>query len=395
MRPKTLTGIFAGFAALLATVVAESAAAADVQTFQQPPPPIGATKLKIETLAEGLANPWSMAFLPDGSMLVTERPGRLRIIRNGKLDPTPVKGVPVPYVKEQAGLFDIVLHPDFASNHILYLSYAAGTDRANATRVVSATFDGAVLSNVRTIFEARPLKPTPVHFGGRLLLLGDRTMLLSLGDGFDFREKAQALDSDLGKIVRITLDGATPPDNPFTDKKGARPEIWTYGHRNVQGLALDPETHIVYETEHGPRGGDELNVIKKGDNYGWPLACFCIDYSGARITPYTTAKGTEPPLKYWTPSIAPSGLAVYRGGLFAAWNGDLLAGGLAANISQGVVMRSLRRIHMENGEPVSEERYLTGERVRDVRVGPDGAVYVATEDHDGAPVGKILRLTPQ
>jgi glucose/arabinose dehydrogenase len=371
------------------------AAKPDPQTAQQPPAPEGKVKLKQEVLAEGLANPWSLAFLPDGQILVTERPGRLRVISGGALAKTPVAGLPQPYVANQAGTFEVLPHPDFATNRTLFISYAHGTRQANATRVISATFDGAALSNIRTVFEARPLKDKPVHYGGRLAYLPDGTMLVTLGDGFDYRERAQTLDNGFGKIVRINLDGSFPKDNPFTERKGALPEIWSYGHRNVQGLAVDPATGAVYETEHGPKGGDELNLVQKGKNYGWPIACYCLDYSGARVTPFTAAKGTEQPLKYWTPSIGPSGLAVYRGALFADWQGDLLAGGMAGNASQGVSMQGLHRIIMRGGKPVGEERYLTGVRIREVRVGPDGAIYVTTEDRGGGATGKVIRLTPQ
>jgi glucose/arabinose dehydrogenase len=194
------------------------------------------------------------------------------------------------------------------------------------------------------------------------------------------------LSNGLGKIVRVALDGSVPADNPFASQEGKLPEIWTYGHRNPQGLAVDPASGTVFETEHGAKGGDEINVIRPGLNYGWPLASYGIDYSGAQVTPYTEYKGTEQPVKYWTPSIAPSGLAVYRGALFAGWEGDLLVGALAE--------KSLHRVDMDGTKVVGEERYLEGERVRDVRVGPDGAIYVTTEDHDGAAVGKVLRLTP-
>lgn len=346
----------------------------------------GGAALNVETLAEGLVNPWSLAFLPDGAILVTERDGKLRVIRDGALVAEPVAGVPEPYVKSQGGLFDVLPHPDFATNRTIFLSYAAGTPAANATRVVSATFDGAALSDIKTIFETKPLKNTPVHYGGRLALLPDRTLLITIGDGFNFREKAQDLSNGLGKIARVALDGAIPADNPFANKEGALPEIYSYGHRNQQGLAIDAATGTVWSSEHGPMGGDELNIIEPGANYGWPIATYGLDYSGAQISPFTEYEGTKQPEKYWVPSIGPSGLAVYQGDLFADWKGDLLVGALA--------IPALHRVDVENGEIVGDERYLEGERVRDVREGPDGAIYVTTEDHDGAPIGKVLRLTP-
>ncbi len=361
----------------------------EARKAQTPPAaeaPQGPMTLRIETLAEGLVNPWSLAFLPDGSILVTERNGGLRVIRDGALVEAPVAGVPEPFVKSQGGLFEVLLHPDFASNRTIFLSYAAGTPGENATRVVSATFDGAALSNIETIFETKTKKDTPAHFGGRLALLPDRTLLITVGDGFDYREKAQDLANGLGKIVRINLDGSIPADNPFASREAALPEIWSYGHRNQQGLAVDPQSGIVYSNEHGPKGGDEVNVIDPGVNYGWPIATYGIDYSGAQISPYTEYEGTRQPIKYWVPSIGPSGLAIYQGDLFEGWKGDFLVGALARP--------ALHRLDIEDGAVVGEERYLEGERIRDVREGPDGAIYVTTEDRDGAPVGKVLRLTP-
>jgi glucose/arabinose dehydrogenase len=377
---------FVAVAAIVGACGGPAGEARKAQTTLAAAAPEGASQFKVATLAEGLVNPWSLAFLPDGSILVTERDGKLRVIRDGALVKAPVAGVPAPYVKSQGGLFDVLLHPDFAANRTIFLSYAAGTPDANATRVISATFDGASLSDIKTIFETRPQKNTPVHYGGRLALLPDRTLLITVGDGFNFREKAQDLSNGLGKIVRVNLDGSIPADNPFASKEGALPEIYSYGHRNPQGLAVDPATGVVYSTEHGPKGGDELNVIEAGVNYGWPIATYGLDYSGAQISPFTEYEGTKQPEKYWVPSIGPSGLALYHGDLFADWKGDLLVGALAKT--------ALHRIDMENGKIVGEERYLEGERIRDVREGPDGAIYVTTEDHDGAPVGKVLRVTP-
>ncbi len=373
-------------AAALASCGAAKNDARTVQTAQAEPAPSGAMALRIETLAEGLVNPWGMAFLPDGSILVTERDGKLRVIRDDRLVAAPVAGVPAPYVQSQAGFFDVLAHPDFAANRTIFLSYAAGDAKANATRVVSATFDGAALSDIKTIFETKTKKDTPAHYGARLALLPDRTLLVTVGDGFNYREKAQDLNNGLGKIVRVNLDGSIPADNPFASRDGTLPEIWSYGHRNQQGLAVDSATGVVYETEHGAQGGDEINIIEPGVNYGWPLATYGIDYSGAQVTPYTDYKDTRQPIKYWTPSIAPSGLAVYRGQMFAGWDGDLLVGALAKT--------ALHRVDMDGTAVVGEERYLEGERVRDVRVGPEGAIYVTTEDHDGAATGKVLRLSP-
>lgn len=370
---------------------ADGAAGRKAQTTPQPPAREGAKALKEEVLATGLVNPWSVAFLPDGAILVTERDGRLRVIRNGVLEETPIAGAPTPFVRSQAGFFDVLLHPDFSENQTIFLSYAAGTAESNATRVVAATFDGRTLSNVRTIFESRDKKSTAAHYGARMALLPDRTLLITIGDGFDHREKAQDLKSGFGKTVRVRLDGTVPTNNPFAGRQGALPEIYTFGHRNAQGLAVDTETGVVFETEHGPKGGDEINILRPGANYGWPIATYGIDYSGTVISPFTERPGTEQPIKYWIPSIAPSGLAVYRGALFPEWSGDLLVGGLS---QAAPTLGGLFRIDLEDGAVVGEERYLTGRRVRDVRVGPDGAVYVTTEARKGTPVGEVIRLSP-
>lgn len=358
-----------------------------LQTTLAEPAPEGTLALNIETLAEGLVNPWCVAFLPDGSLLVTERAGRVRVIRDGKLVATPVAGVPEVYVGGQAGLFDILPHPDFADNRVVFLSYAHGTAKENGLRVARATFDGAALNDLEVLYDAKPLKDTNHHFGGRLVYGPDGALFFSVGEGSRYKERAQVMSTSFGAIIRLNPDGTVPGDNPDFGA-GALPELWSKGHRNPQGLAYDPVRGILWETEHGPRGGDEINIIKKGANYGWPLATYGIDYNGARITSFTEYEGTEQPFKHWTPSIATSGLAVYYGDLFPAdWRGDLLAGAMGRT--------ALHRIDLEGDKEVGEERYLIGERVRDVRVGPDGAIYATTEDHDGAPIGKVLRLTPQ
>ena len=238
---------------------------------------------RIVQVAEGLDHPWSMTFLPDGSMLVVELSGQIRSIKDGALSPDPVAGVPPVFFRSQGGLFDAILHPEFAANSLIYLSYAHGTADANALRVARARFDGASLHDLDVIFEAEPLKDTPVHYGGRLLFLPDGTLLVTTGDGFDYREHAQMLDNHLGKILRINDDGSGPADNPFVGREGALPQIWSYGHRNVQGIVFDDETGRIYAHEHGAQGGDEVNVIEPGKNYGWPVITHGIDYSGARV----------------------------------------------------------------------------------------------------------------
>jgi glucose/arabinose dehydrogenase len=359
---------------------------AAAQTTLAEPAPEGKLPLKVETLAEGLSNPWCIAFLPDGSILVTERAGRLRVIRNGALVAEPVGGVPAVLAWNQGGLFDVLPHPDFANNGILYLSYAHGTKAANATRIARAKFDGATLTDVTPIYDAVPTKDTGHHFGAKLVWGGDGKLYATIGEGSKYKDRAQNMATSFGAVIRLNEDGSPAGGNP-TFGDGSRPELFSKGHRNPQGLAFDAGRGVLWEHEHGPRGGDEINIIEAGKNYGWPLASYGIDYSGARITPYTEFSGTQQPFKYWTPSIAPSGLAVYRGDLFPAdWDGDLLVGALAG--------ASLHRIDLDGMKEVGEERYQTGERIRDVRIGPDGAIYVTTENSGGEPVGKVLRLTP-
>ncbi|MGD0493568.1 MAG: PQQ-dependent sugar dehydrogenase [Steroidobacteraceae bacterium] len=354
-----------------------------------PPPPRPArvvhTGYEVTEIARGLDHPWSMAFLPDGSMLVTERVGRLRLIKDGALLPQPIAGVPAVHTGSQAGLFDIVLHPNFAQNHLVYLTYAAGTKAANGTQVARARFDGGALRDLQVIFKAMPLKDTDNHYGGRMAFLPDGTFALTLGEGFEYREQAQDLTSDLGKIVRLAEDGSVPPDNPFVADASVRPEIYTWGHRNPQGLIFDAPSGRLYETEHGPRGGDELNIIVAHRNYGWPVITYGMDYSGAYVSPYTQRPGLEQPVIYWTPSIAPSGLAIYRGDKFPAWRGDLFVGALA--------FRHLRRVHLDaRGEVIDQEELLNDLhwRIRDVRAPQDGYLYVCTDETDG----RVLRLAP-
>jgi glucose/arabinose dehydrogenase len=285
-------------------------------------------------------------------------------------------------VRGQGGLMDVVLHPDFAANQLVYLSYAHGEPKANATRLARGRLEGNALLNVEVIFTVTPNKRTPQHYGAKFLFLPDGTILLTTGDGFNHREEAQNRAGLLGKTVRINADGSIPQDNPYVGDSASDPAIWTYGHRNPQGLAMDPDTGVVYLHEHGPRGGDEINVIRPGRNYGWPIITYGIDYTGAQVTPYRAMPGLEQPLKYWVPSIAPSGLAVYRGDVFPEWNGDLFVGAL--------VDQEVRRVHLEGGRAVAEEALFSelGVRIRDVRVSADGHLYVVT---DGSP-GQVIRV---
>ena len=351
------------------------------------PAPAGALALNVETLADGLVNPWCIAFLPDGEILVTEREGRLRVIRNGALAPDPVEGVPDVLSWNQGGLFDVLPDLDFTENRYLYLSFANGTENANATRVVRAKYSGGALTDLTVLYDAFPAKDTGHHFGGRLAWGGDGKLYVTLGEGSKYKDRAQDMSTSFGAVVRLNADGTIPSDNPVFDD-GERPELFTKGHRNPQGLAYDEDRGVMWAHEHGARGGDEINIIEAGANYGWPLATYGIDYSGARVTPFTEYRGTKQPFKYWTPSIAPSGLAVYRGDVFPDdWDGDLLVGALAG--------AALHRIDMDGMSEVAEEQYKFGQRIRDVRVGPDGAIYVTTEERYGAPEGKVLRLTPK
>lgn len=347
--------------------------------------PATAAEYRAEVVVEGLDAPWALAFLPNGDMLVTELSGQLRRISNGTLIGENIAGVPPVHYAGQGGLMDIVLHPDFAENRLLYLSLARGEPESNALRIVRARFTGTALENVETVFEAAPVKDTSVHYGGRMAFLPDDTLLITVGDGFDYREEAQNLGNHFGTVVRIHDDGKVPSDNPFVDDDAAQPEIWSYGHRNAQSIEYDGATDTVFATEHGARGGDELNIVEAGKNYGWPVITWGVDYSGARISPYREYAGMEQPLVDWTPSIAPSAMTIYRGTQFPAWDGDILVTSL--------VFRNAVRVDME-GTKVAGSETLFGEfdaRLRDIATGPDGAIYLLAEGESG----RLIRITPQ
>ena len=339
-------------------------------------------ELAVEIIAENLDHPWSLAFLPDGRLLVTERSGKLRIVDQGQVS-EPLANVPPVYAKSQGGLMDVVLHPDHANNGWIYLTLAHGSAKANATRLIRAKLEGNALVDVEVLFTAQPFKDTPVHYGGRLAFLPDNSLLLSVGDGFDYREQAQLLDNHFGKIVRLLDDGKVPPDNPFIDGVGNLPEIWTYGHRNPQAIIVHAEKDAVFAHEHGPDGGDEINVIVPGRNYGWPITTHGKDYSGAAISPFTELHGTVDPMLHWTPSIAPAGMALVNGDKYPKWQGNLMVAALKA--------RELRRVTIDS-ETIGQQSLLTalGERIRDVRLGPDGYLYVLTDNSKG----RILKLIP-
>lgn len=339
-----------------------------------------------ETVVEGLEFPWSLAFLPDGRMLVTEKPGRLRVIDETGLRAEPVSGVPDVLYSGQGGLMDVVLHPDFATNQIIYLTWSEGEVRDNTLKLGRGRLDGMDLVGFEEIFAAQPRRNTNVHYGARLAFLPDNTLLLGIGDGFDHREEAQRPQTHYGSYVHLNADGSEI-DGPFAD---AAPGVYTIGHRNPQAIAVDPVNGIVYSNEHGPRGGDEINILVEGRNYGWPIATHGVDYTGALVSPYTSYPGMEEPLLYWVPSIAPSSMAVYRGALFPEWEGDLLVTALIRGDAE-TASGHLRRIDLENGEVVGQD-VLLGDveaRMRFVTVAPDGTIYLLTDE----PEGQLIRLT--
>ncbi|MDL0432592.1 PQQ-dependent sugar dehydrogenase [Marinobacter sp. TBZ242] len=341
---------------------------------------------KVETVASGLEHPWSLAFLPDGRMLVTERPGRLRMLTaEGELMPDALTGVPEVFASGQAGLFEVLPARNFEQSRRVFLSYACGTMQANHTCLARGELGEQGLDNVTEIFRVQPAKQGNAHYGGRLAWLPDNTLVLTLGDGFDYREQAQRLENHIGSIVRLNPDGTAPDDNPFFGSDSYQSEIYSYGHRNVQGLVYDSEQRRLIAHEHGPRGGDEINIIRPGANYGWPITTHGLDYTGARVTPFQDQEGIESPLLHWTPSIAPSGMTIYTGGLFPRWRGDLLVGAL--------VTRQVHRVRLENGQAREVGTLFgeLGERIRAVQTGPNGAVYLLTDSSDG----RLLRVTPE
>ena len=349
---------------------------------------------RVVTVTDGLVQPWSLAFLPGGDALVTERPGRVRILRQGKLLPQPVEGVPKVFHSSQGGLLEVIPHPDFATNRLIYLSFSkpGATDELATTTLVRGRFDGAALTGVQQVFEA--VTKGANHFGGKIafdrngylfLTLGDRQVL---PDGNLEAHPAQDLSNHHGKVIRIHDDGRVPADNPFVSREGARPEIWSYGHRNVQGLAIHPQTGDIWTNEHGPQGGDELNLVLPGKNYGWPVIGFGVMYrTGKAIHSATLRDGMEQPAQVWVPSIGISGAMFYTGDRFPEWRGNLFVGGMAR--------QRLVRLTLDGQRVVSEETLVPQMgRVRDVRQGPDGYIYLVTENREGKPT-PILRLEPE
>lgn len=379
------------FAGLLAALILATAAQAQQPDSAPIEAPSSIGQLSVETVAAGLRSPWGLAFLPDGRMLVTERPGTLRLVSPSGTVSAPVAGVPPVFARGQGGLLDVALAPDFDRSRLVYLAYAEPREGASGTSVARGRLmeenGDARLENVEVIFRQSPAAGGSNHYGARLVFARDGTLFVTLGDRYSQREQAQNLSNHIGKVVRIAGNGDVPADNPFRQKNGARPEIWSIGHRNVQGAALDPATGRLWTIEHGARGGDELNHPEAGKNYGWPVISYGRDYSGAAIGEGTEKAGMEQPVKYWDPSFAPSGLAFYTGTLMPKWKGDLFAGGLAGT-------RLVRlRLDAARGNVTEEEVLLTdlNARIRDVRQGPDGALWLLTDDPSN---GRLLRVAP-
>ncbi len=376
-------------AAKIALLLAAGVWSVPASAVQTEAPKAPATPVKVEVVAKGLSHPWGLQFLPDGRMLVTERDGQLRIVgKDGKLS-APVKGVPEVRARGQGGLLDVRLAPDFQSSGIIYLSYSepregwgkSGTSVARARLVLDEASGSGRLEDLSVVFRQEPAQGSGHHFGSRVVPAPDGTLFITTGDrgNSDLAQDPKAL---IGKVIRINPDGSVPSDNPKIE--GWAPQIWSMGHRNVQGAAIDPATGKLWTVEHGARGGDELNQPQAGKNYGWPIISYGRNYSGTKIGVGTAKEGLEQPVYYWDPSIATSGLAFYDGDLFAGWNGNLLVGGLAG--------AQLSRLVMKDGAVVGEEVLLEdrGDRIRDVRVGPDGAVYLLVDEGSGS----VLKLTP-
>jgi glucose/arabinose dehydrogenase len=332
----------------------------------------------------GLQQPWSLAFLPDGRMLVTEKAGRLRVIHQGRLDPNQIAGVPEVTVHGQGGFHDVALHPQFHTNQLIYLAYAARGEGGVGTELARGRLVGHRLEEVQVLFRQSPKGNAGVHFGGRIVFDRAGFLYLTLGDRGE-QNRAQKPDDHAGSVIRLHDDGRVPQDNPFIGKAGFRPEKFDLGHRNQQGAALHPQTGVLWTHEHGPQGGDEVNIIRAGANYGWPVITYGVNYgSGTKIGEGTAKPGMEQPIHYWVPSIAPSGMAFYTGDKFPRWKGNLFVGALRD--------RMLVRLQLDGDKVVKEERLLKNAlgRIRDVRAGPDGFIYLLTDENDGV----LVRLEP-
>jgi glucose/arabinose dehydrogenase len=365
---------------------------ADVAVAQGPVFKSSAHDYRVVKVVDGFVNPWAIAFLPGGDMLVTERPGRLRLVRKGQLLPTPVAGVPAVVAAGQGGLLDVALHPDFAQNKFIYLTYSKQVPGDSTTAFYRAKFENDALVQGQDLFVAET-RGRPGHFGSRIAFDGNGHVFISVGErqappeGDLTKHPAQDLGNHHGKIIRLMDDGRVPSDNPFVGKAGAKPEIWSYGHRNPQGLIVHPVTGQLWETEHGPQGGDELNLIEPGKNYGWPVVGFGVNYGpGKAIHASTTQQGMENPKNVWVPSIATSGLLLYTGDKFPEWKGSLFVGGLAG--------QRLVRLTLDGDKAEVADILVRNQgRIRDVRQGPDGFIYLAIDDQQGTPTA-IVRLEP-
>ena len=358
---------------------------AEAQALRSPTPASLDGIVGVETVARGLEHPWALAFLPDGRMLVTERPGRLRIVGpQGELS-EPLAGVPPVLARGQGGLLDVEVDPRFSDNRLVYLSYAEpGQHGAAGTAVARGRMADNRLEDVEVIYQQQPKVEGANHFGSRLIFARDGTLFVTQGDRFAYRDKAQDLSTTIGKIVRVHPDGTVPHDNPFVGQPGARPEIWSYGHRNIQAAALHPDTGQLWTVEHGAQGGDELNHPEAAKNYGWPVITYGVDYGGASIGEGTAKPGMEQPVYYWDPVIAPSGMVFYTGEAFPDWKGNILVGSLKPGL--------LVRLTLKDGKVIHEDRYLGDlqQRIREVQQGPDDFLYLLTDSNDG----RILRVSP-
>src|SRR5688572_2425777 len=340
-------------------------------------------KIRVVPYVRGLDTPWSITFLPNGDTLVTEKPGRLRVVRNGTLAPQPISGTPQVLNMGQGGLLEVLPHPRFSENQWIYLTYSKSGERGNTTALARGRLDGNALTDVKDIFVADAWSQGPIHFGSKLAWSRDGLLFMTVGERNE-RERAQRLTDHAGKVLRLTADGAPAPGNPFIGRADAKPEIFSYGNRNLQGLAIHPDTGELWETEHGPQGGDELNIIQPGRNYGWPVITFGREYSGEIIAPQPAREGMEQPVIFWAPSIGLSGMAFYTGDRLPGWKGNLFLGGLSGMYLQRVVLND-RGVH--GREPIIPDLRL---RIRDVRQGPDGLLYLAIDDAKGG----ILRIEP-
>lgn len=367
----------------IATVSCRAPAQGPAQ--RSPTPESMSGVVRAETVAEGLEHPWALAFLPDGRMLVTERPGRLRIVSDNGTLSEPLAGVPEVAARNQGGLLDVAVDPEFAQNRLIYLSFSEpGENGTASTAVARARLGEGRLEDVRVIYSQVPKVRSGGHYGSRIVFKGDGSIFITQGDRQNQRPLVQDLSTGIGKIMRINTDGSVPPDNPFVNREGALPTIWSYGHRNLQGATLHPETGQLWTVEHGARGGDELNHPEAGKNYGWPVITYGVDYSGVRIGEGTEKEGMEQPVYYWDPVIAPSGLMFYTGDRYAGWKGSVLIGSMQPG--------ALVRLELNGNRVTKEERYLgeLDERIRDVQQGPDGYVYVVTDNARG----RVLKIVP-